>query len=315
MDNIKNKRNILIRLNSLFLAGFISLIISVFILIILYQNSYNLYLSIPIEIILFVIFYLFFIRKYIRRKKILRQEFPSEWKDILIDKVAYYNALSEKDKNRFNKRIQVFIAENQITGIETEINDEIRILIAASAIIPVFNFNDWEYNKLSEILVYPSNFDDNFDFTQKKAQILGMVGIGNSMIISKPALYSGFRNPNDKLNVGIHEFVHKLDGEDGLIDGIPELLLTKKLRTKWIKIMKEEMQLLKDGHSDINPYALTNEAEFFAVTSEYFFENPSTMKRKHKELYNILMKIYRQNTFSLYKDVLKSMFKTKVMSL
>jgi hypothetical protein len=84
----------------------------------------------------------------------------------------------------------------------------------------------------------------------------------------------------------------------------------KKTIRKWRNLMKSEMDNMRDGKSDINPYGLTNEAEFFAVASEYFFENPDALKRKHPELYDVLSKIYKQDTYSVFKKAVKSIFRT-----
>jgi Mlc titration factor MtfA (ptsG expression regulator) len=65
--------------------------------------------------------------------------------------------------------------------------------------------------------------------------------------------------------------------------------------TPWLSLMHKEMRRINEGHSDINPYATTNEAEFLAVASEYFFEKPAQFKEKHPELYEQLSKIFRQN--------------------
>jgi len=59
--------------------------------------------------------------------------------------------------------------------------------------------------------------------------------------------------------------------------------------------MHREMHRIKDGKSDINPYALTSEAEFFAVAAEYFFEKPEQLQQKHPELYEGLKGIFRQD--------------------
>ncbi|MCP4130432.1 MAG: peptidase [bacterium] len=260
----------------------------------------------------FLVSYLFFIRKFRHRKKILSSPFPPEWEDILLKKVVYYSALDNRDKIIFQQYIQVFLGEKQITGIETDVDDICRVLVAASAIIPIFRFPEWEYDRLDEILIYPSNFDDDFSFSRKESGILGMV-IGNSsaMILSKPALFFGFDRAKDKENVGIHEFIHKVDGEDGSIDGVPAMLADQALVKDWLRVMEYEMSRLEDGQSDINPYGLTNSAEFFAVVSEYFFENPAAMEKEHVEMYGILKKIFKQDTKSLFSAVLGSMFRPR----
>ncbi|MBN2440320.1 MAG: zinc-dependent peptidase [Spirochaetales bacterium] len=149
----------------------------------------------------------------------------------------------------------------------------------------------------------------DYNFEAKDKNVLGLVtGRGSTMILSRPALYHGFELDKDKLNVGFHEFAHKIDGQDGYIDGIPGLFADSATIKQWLALIKKESALIEEGKSDINPYALTNNAEFFAVVSEYFFENPSVMSSKHPELYAILQKIFKQDTKSRFGHVIKSMF-------
>ena len=115
------------------------------------------------------------------------------------------------------------------------------------------------------------------------------------MILSKPDLLGGFRNPQDKRNVGIHEFAHLVDKSDGTIDGLPMVGLDRAAIGPWIELVRRKMNEIERGKSDINPYGLTNEAEFFAVATEYFFERPGVMKRKHPELYAMLSRVFNQS--------------------
>ena len=272
------------------------------------KTEYTTHYSIGAAVIVLWLLYSFLVRKYRRRKKILAQPFPEKWEHLLLKKVKYYNMLGQQERSLFKNRMQIFLAEKLITGIETEVDDRIRVLVAASALIPVVKFPEWEYDNVLEILIYPSNFNDDFQFGENDSSILGMVGIGSTMILSKPSLLNGFKDPKDKLNVGIHEFMHKIDEKDGCIDGIPAALSNKKIQRQWSGIMRLEMQLMKDGQSDINPYGLTNEAEFFAVAGEYFFEHPEVMERKHPELYNVLTAVFRQDTKTIFKRTVKSLF-------
>lgn len=97
-----------------------------------------------------------------------------------------------------------------------------------------------------------------------------------------------------KENTAIHEFVHLVDKSDGATDGIPEQLMEHQYAAPWLSLMHREMHRIKEGRSDINPYAITNEAEFLAVASEYFFEKPQEFKQKHPELYQQLSEVFRQ---------------------
>jgi Mlc titration factor MtfA (ptsG expression regulator) len=83
-----------------------------------------------------------------------------------------------------------------------------------------------------------------------------------------------------------------LDKEDGAIDGIPELLIQHRYVGPWLHEVKNEMLRIRKEKSDINPYALTNNAEFLAVVSEYFFSNPKSFQDKHPKLFTFLSAIY-----------------------
>ncbi|MEE4177407.1 MAG: zinc-dependent peptidase [Bacteroides sp.] len=234
--------------------------------------------------------------KYRRRKKILATEFPPAWRKILTEKVIYYNHLPASEKPVFEKDIQIFLAEKRITGIKTRINDTDRLLVSASAVIPVFRFRGWEYRNLSEVLLYPGSFDEQYDTGHQKF-ILGMVGTGamdRMMILSQQALRQGFAIANDKKNVGIHEFTHLIDMTDGVADGLPEVLLQNQYAIPWLNLVEEEMEKIFNNQSGINPYGATNKQEFFAVVSEYFFEQPHLLKQKHPEIYVMLEKIFSQ---------------------
>lgn len=219
--------------------------------------------------------------------------------DTLQRKVAYYNRLDEEDRQRFCREAGEFITEVKITGVKTEVTDEDRVLLAASAIIPIFAFPGWKYPNLHEVLLYPDLFDDQFSLDEGNADrnIQGMVGSGalhKMMVLSQRALHEGFSNKTDKENTAIHEFVHLIDKTDGDIDGVPELLLDKQVVRPWLKLMLEEIQAIRQNDSDINPYGATNEAEFFAVASEYFFERPLLFSQKNPELYALMEDIFRQ---------------------
>lgn len=220
--------------------------------------------------------------------------------DILQQQVVYYKKLSLTEQERFQKEVIDFLEKVKITGVGTTVSDEERILVAASGIIPIFAFPNWKYPNLNEVLLYPDNFTDGYDFKEKTADhnIMGMVGSGpmnKVMILSKPALHEGFSNKTDKHNTAIHEFTHLVDKVDGDVDGVPELLIDKTIMQAWLKLMHQEIKDIKNNDSDINSYGTTNEAEFFAVASEYFFERPLLLEQKHPELFAMMTRIFHQS--------------------
>ena len=261
------------------------------------------YSKIILAIILFLIIILI---RYIKKKnawKIPTEKFPANWRIILSEKVIFYNNLKEEEKKRFEYKIQEFLLNCRITGIKTSVDDVDRLLIASSAIIPIFEFPEWRYLNIDEVLLYPASFDTNFGINSGSS-VLGMVGSGSmegKMILSKQSLINGFANETDKKNTAIHEFVHLIDKSDGAIDGVPEILLSKQYTIPWIDLIKQKIDEIYKGKSDINPYGATNSAEFFAVISEYFFERPELLKKKHPELYKLLEQIFKTDGISRFK--------------
>ena len=222
-----------------------------------------------------LVVYAWWTRRIRRRRAILRKPFPREWEAVLQRDVVFFRVLDGSDQQRFRRQLQVFLGEKRITGIKVQLDTTTRVLAATSAIIPIFGFPDWEWDQINEVLIYPTRFDGKFEFGDTRAHnTLGMVGTGSLnrlMILSKPDLINGFRNPTDKRNVGVHEFAHLVDKTDGVIDGVPEVGLNRQAIGPWIDLVRRKMAEIEAGTSDINRYALTNEAEFFAVIAEYFF--------------------------------------------
>ena len=231
------------------------------------------------------------------KKQMPLPPFPEHWRSLLEEQSVFYQDLDQDRKPAFEKRVQAFLQQTRITGINSTVEELDKVLIGASAIIPIFAFPDWEYVNLREVLLYPDSF--NHDFEQKGADrsILGMVGEGalnGVMVLSQHELRQAFLNKTSKTNTAIHEFVHLVDKTDGTVDGIPEILMQRQYILPWLQAMQKEIKKILVNKSDINPYGATNEAEFFAVVAEYFFERPDLLERKNPELYQLLTSMFRQ---------------------
>ncbi|MEO7445843.1 MAG: M90 family metallopeptidase [Ferruginibacter sp.] len=247
-----------------------------------------------------IIIFIFILLFLFRRKKKNREAvaLSAEEQDILAQHVEFYQKLEQAKKKIFEFRVVKFLQRTKLTGVNTVVETLDKMLIAAGAIIPIFNFDDWEYLNLREVLLYPDSFSEAFSQAGSERNIGGMVGTGalnHVMILSKIQLREGFKYEQGNTNTAIHEFVHLVDKTDGAIDGLPEFLLNKKYLLPWLSLIQQEMEKIRDDKSDIRLYALTNQAEFFAVVSEYFFERPELFAEKHPELYKMMLKIFRKN--------------------
>ena len=249
-----------------------------------------------VYVVLFIVM-IVVVSKYMSKKPASPQ-LPANYPDLLQQHVSYYRLLAPIEKKYFEAKMNYFLQHTRIEGVGTSVDDLDRVLVAASAVIPIFAFPDWHYYNLTDVLLYKDTFNEEFHIEGTGRNTLGMVGEGamqNTMILSKPSLYAGFDIRADKNQTGIHEFVHLLDKSDGATDGLPENLIGKEYALPWLKLMHKTMAQMRHGKTDINIYGATNEAEFLAVTAEYFCKNPEELKEKHPELFELLQQIFHQD--------------------
>ncbi|MGA8242866.1 MAG: zinc-dependent peptidase, partial [Desulfobacterales bacterium] len=86
---------------------------------------------------------------------------------------------------------------------------------------------------------------------------------------------------------------------DGAADGTPPLRNRAEYRD-WVRICSREYLRLKHDTEKgkktfLNDYGATNEAEFFAVATEQFFDQPRLMIEQAPDLYRVLQEYYRQD--------------------
>ena len=221
-------------------------------------------------------------------------------------KVTFYQRLMPIDKNVFDQRVLLFLSTTQIIGQGTQVTQQDKLLVASSAIIPVWSFPKWHYFNLSQVILVSGAFNEAFEQGQVDSVITGMVGNGpmsGKMILSQPELHYGFTNDKDKKNVGIHEFAHLIDMADGECDGFPERLSKYAYFAPWLTFVEKKISDIHAKQSNINPYGATNQQEFFAVATEYFFERPDMLQKKHPLLYSELMAFYQQDTAQIQQEI------------
>jgi len=200
--------------------------------------------------------------------------------------------------------INVFLDEKRFEGCGgIEITDEIRVTIAALACMLLLNRKTLYYPRLQSILVYPHSYvgdDTSFiggthvhesSFRSGESWASGAVVIAWKDVKEEIGEYTTGRN------VVLHEFAHQLDQENGsFADGIP-LLAQHKNYAGWARVMGDEFRRLKEkavrNEEDVlDEYGAKNEAEFFAVATETFFELPEDLKKEHPALYDELKGCY-----------------------
>jgi Mlc titration factor MtfA (ptsG expression regulator) len=245
-----------------------------------------------------------------RRKRLLRESFPSAWLKILWQGVPYYSLLTPKEQEQLQRDIQIFLSEKQFEGCGgLEITDEIRVTIAAQACILLLNRGHDYYPSLQSILVYPSAYiaeersvDASGIVSEGPQARLGEAWLRGAVILSWDNVQRDAQNFQGERNVTLHEFAHQLDQQDGVFDGAP-LLDESSRYSSWARVLRKEYEALRRsserGESTfIDEYGATNPAEFFAVITEAFFGNPKGLKQKHPELYEELKQFFHQDTLA-----------------
>jgi Mlc titration factor MtfA (ptsG expression regulator) len=244
-----------------------------------------------------------------RRKAILSVPFPAEWETVL-GNIAYFQRCSEEERRQLRELVQVFVAEKTWEGCGgLTLTDSIRVTIAAEACLMILNLPHDLYSKVDSILVYPTTvvtperslgvFEVPHMPTRAGTPILGEAQLRGPVILVWDSVKQSARHPGSGHNVVYHEFAHKLDMLDGAVNGTPPLHGAEQYK-EWAEICGREFSKLRaDSESGkrtfIDSYGATNEAEFFAVITEEFFDQPISLQKHHKDLYEILQKFYQQD--------------------
>jgi MtfA peptidase len=243
-----------------------------------------------------------------RRRRLRAQPFPKEWLAAIERNVLFFRRLSPNDRAELLGHIQVFLAEKRFEGCGgLVITDEIRVTIAAQACLLLLHRETDYFPGLLTILVYPSTY-----MVEEKRQIeehvweegavarLGETGRRmGSLVLSWDAVKSGAADPSDGKNVVLHEFAHQLDYENSAADGVPGLA-AREQRLVWSEVMRTEFASLRTAHQTgiatlLDTYGATDPAEFFAVSTEAFFERPCDLRGRHPKLYAELRKYFQQD--------------------
>jgi len=224
------------------------------------------------------------------------------WVRIMEQQIIFFQRLTPKSKKRFIDKMVLFLNEVTIVPMEFTPQNRDYIYLAASAVMPIFHTDHWNYPNLSSIILHDKPYlEMSQDAQGEKWYTTGMMIVmrGADVIhISRPALWQDMES-NSPTNVALHEFVHFIDlGKNNSLDGIPDILFDKKYIKPWIDLMILEMQKIHNKDSKIRSYAASNEAEFLATTSEYYFKTPDILQKEHPELFEMMDKVYK-NQFSV----------------
>ena len=239
-----------------------------------------------------------------RRARLRALPFPPAWRRILRRRVPAVARLPPDLQQRLKGHIQVFLAEKPFIGCAGQaITDDQRVTIAAQACLLLLGQpRPRYYPRLREVLVYPDAFVVNRVMAQAggvlQAQRQALSGESWSqgrVILSWAETLAGAADPADGHNVVVHEFAHQIDQDKGVADGRP-WRVSRAQRQRWAQVMGEAFERLRQQPSAlISDYGATEPAEFFAVLSELFFEQPQALAAEAPAVYRELALLYQVN--------------------
>ncbi|HFB53470.1 MAG TPA: zinc-dependent peptidase [Sulfurimonas autotrophica] len=255
-------------------------------------------------------FFFLKVKEQKRLQKLLSQPFKEEHRNYLRT-TPHYNNLSSEDKEKIERSIILFANTKEFIGVNIEVTDEMKVIIAFYACLLLLHKTTTNcYDNLKTIIVYPNAVAfENLQaqggiYTKEKFLIDGQAANDTVIIIWHDAKKEAYHLRHD--NVIVHEFAHEIDFMDGEIDGVPPIERSKY--DEWSRVLFSDFKKLSDvalknrdwgKYKLLGSYAATNEAEFFAVVSERFFESPHSLKKHFPELYNELKDFYNIDTVNL----------------
>jgi len=239
------------------------------------------------------------------RRRLRSLPFPAPWRAILESRVPAYLRLPGDLRSQLERHMQVFLAEKGFTGCDgLEVTEEMRVTIAAQACLLLLNRHEDYFPRLHRILVYPGPFiverlrlEPSGVLQEHRQALSGESWTLGQVVLSWDDVLEGAANPDDGRNVVLHEFAHQLDQEKGYANGAPGLY-SREARSRWARVLGEAFTQLQQrvawGEASLfSAYGATSPAEFFAVATEVFFEQPHLMALAHPALYDEFRELYR----------------------
>ena len=244
-----------------------------------------------------------------RRQRIARRPFPAAWRDIVRRRVPLARELPAPQQLRLKKHVQVLLADVPFIGCAgLDVSDEMRVTIATQAAFLLLG-RGGSFGNVREVLVYPGHFVAPRNQVgaggvvhEARDVLAGQSWQRGQVIVAWDAVLDGAADPHDGVNVVMHEFAHQLDQDTGAANGAP-YVGRGAVQQAWARVMNREFDALRGRLARaepglIEPYAATSPAEFFAVTTELFFEKPAALAAERPELYEQLRRCYRSDPAS-----------------
>jgi Mlc titration factor MtfA (ptsG expression regulator) len=238
---------------------------------------------------------------------LLRSRIPYPlWHDCIAS-VPVLLSLYPQEQHRLRRLASLFLHEKTITGAGgLSVDSSMRVYIAAQACLLILNLDLDYFRGWSEVIVYPDTFvisreeyDSSGVVHETRRALAGEAWRRGPVILSWSDARAGASPHGPASNVILHEFAHKLDMLNGAANGMPPLHYGM-VREEWTAALSQAYESLyhqveRNHHTAIDPYAAESPAEFFAVLTEVFFQQPDRLNHLYPDVYRQLRLYYRQD--------------------
>lgn len=212
-----------------------------------------------------------------------------EQERVLENEFYFYTLLSEKHKRQFRHRIASFIGAKKFVGRDgLEVTLRMKTLIAAVGCMLSFGRKYYDYELIDFILIYPEEFYSVMNDHHHKEEFNPRE---RALVFSWRHFEEGYRITDDKLNLGIHEFMHAMQLEAKKSRDIDATRFAKQFQNILKTLTRQEVKDRLDETQYFRQYAFTNQYEFMAVLAEYFIESPKDFKEHFPQLYDHTRKL------------------------
>lgn len=233
-----------------------------------------------------------------RRRKIWRAvRLTTEQAARVERRFPLWKRVPERTRRLAEGWMRVFLEEKvfEPCGGLTEVTEEMMLAIAAPACLLIAHRPQDYYERLRSVLVYPDAYRVKDEWGMEDVR-LGESWDSGSVVLAWESVVQGDANPEDGLNVVLHEFAHQLDQEDGAADGVPEFEEVEDYG-RWSRAMAPAYEAFVERvnagkRTVLDDYGAQSPAEFFAVATETFFERAVALKREEPEVYAELARFY-----------------------
>jgi len=219
--------------------------------------------------------------------------------------MTHWDLLDDGERADMEDLIRIFLVDKRWQAANGMVlTDEIKVLIAAMACLLILGLDYDHFGAVNWIEVHPTTVvrtgvrgvGVSGVVTDSPFPILGESSFDGPVVIAWDEATANARHPERGHNVVYHEFAHKLDMDNGDVDGTPRLVDAAE-RDRWIEVCTVEFEALRAGTAGelLSAYGGVNPGEFFAVATEVFFDRPVAMQREKAELYEVLAGYYQQD--------------------